>query len=118
MGRIRGAGTTPRQYRIMRAIKTEGVAPCVLAGRFGTTPAAMRSLIKRLRAKGYDLPKAPRSSRAPSTAILVPRALASRLRRDAKRRGLAPRELIAALLAEIIRRGMTADLLDGGRRDE
>lgn len=103
---------TPRQYRIYQAAKKEGAAPVEIAQRFRSTPGAIRSVLKRLRARGYDIPAAPVTSRARTSTMSLPRWLATQLKRDAKRRGMAPRDLAVEIIAEVVRRGAIPDLLD------
>lgn len=105
-------GMTPRQYRIYRAAKKEGVPPVEIAQRLRSTPDAIRSVLKRLRARGYDIPAASTGSRARTTTMSLPRWLATQLKRDAKRRGMAPRDLAVEIISEVIRRGSIPDLLD------
>jgi hypothetical protein len=109
------AKLTSRHYRIIKAAKEPGAVPVDLARRFRMTTPAMRSLLKRLRAKGYDIPTATPQARASgriSTIALAPE-VAVALRGIAKRRGVAPRDLAAQIIAAVLRAGSIAALLDG-----
>lgn len=108
----RKKGMTPRQYRIYRAAKKEGAPPVEIAQRFRSSPDAIRSLLKRLRARGYDIPAAPSTSRARISTMALPRWLATQLKRDAKRRDMAPRDLAVEIVAEVLRRDLLAELID------
>lgn len=109
------AKLTSRHYRIIKAAKEPGAVPVDLARRFRMTTEAMRSLLKRLRAKGYPIPIATTQARASSrlSTIALDPEVAVELRGIAKRRGVAPRDLAAQLISAVIRAGSVAALLDG-----
>lgn len=113
MPRAKGKGLTPRQYRIYRAAKKDRAPPVEIAQRFRSSPDAIRSLLKRLRARGYDIPPASSTARARSSTMALPRWLATQLRGHAKRRGMAPRDLAVEIVSEVLRRDLLSDLLDG-----
>lgn len=108
---------TPRHRRIMKAARA-GLPPVVIAQRFRTTAATISSTLTALRRMGYDIPRYQGDARAPVATVCLARDVASQFRRDAKRRGVAPRDLAASILTAVIQRKLVARLLDGGGRDE
>lgn len=111
------AALSPREKRLLKAVE-RGLPPVAIAERFRTSPAAVSSALARIRRKGVAVPHAPREARGRSNTVSVPWALLALFKREAKRRGTSPRLLAGALLTEIIRGNMIADLLKarGARR--
>jgi DeoR/GlpR family transcriptional regulator of sugar metabolism len=104
---------TARQKRILRNAQS-GTPPVMIAARFGSSPEAIRRELRRLRQAGVEVERFTGNARAPSTVLRLHRSKLTVLRRDAKRRGLSVRELAERIIAQVIKRGLVADLVDGG----
>lgn len=103
---------TARQKRILKAAQA-GHQPVMIAQRFNCTPHAIRVELSRIRATGFEVERFSRQGHAPASTLRLPRAALSALRREAKRRGISPRELAQRIISHTIKRGLVASLLDG-----
>ena len=104
---------TAREKRIVRAAVERGLPPSHIAEQFSTTPAAIHSALKRIRQKGVAIEPFHAAKRVATSTLHIPRRTLAKLRREAKRRGLSPRQLTERIIAQVIKRGLVADLVDG-----
>jgi hypothetical protein len=102
---------TARQKRILKAALA-GKPPVVIASDFRCTPNAIHIELSRIRRAGVEVERFSRRGHAPASTLRLPRAVLSGLRREAKRRGISPRELAQRILSHAMKRGLVATLLD------
>ena len=104
---------TAREKRILRAAVNRGLPPSHIAEQFNTTPGAIRTALSALRQKGVSIEPFHGAKGAATSTLRIPRRTLAKLRREAKRRGLSPRQLTERIVAQVIKRGLVADLIDG-----
>ena len=105
-----------RHQRRLMAAALAGTPPCEIAPRFRMTPAAVRNTLSSLRKKGYPIPCAERTARAPTRVIELARDTVAPLKAIAKRRGMTTRMVAAQVLAEAVRRNLVGEFLDARKR--
>lgn len=105
---------TARQKRIVKAAVEKRLPPAILAEHFRTTRGAMNTALYELRRKGIKIDPFSEARGQPTSTLRMPSRTLAKLRREAKRRGLSPRQLTERILREVLKRGLVADLLDGG----
>ena len=103
---------TARQKRILKAAQA-GKPPVMIASDFRCTPNAIHTELSRIRRAGFEVERFSKQGHAPASTLRLPRAALSGLRREAKRRGISPRELAQRIISHTIKRGLVASLLDG-----
>lgn len=105
---------TAREKRIVRAAVDRRLSPSHIAVQFNTTPGAIKTALSTLRQKGVAIEPFHGAKGAATSTLHIPRCTLAKLRREAKRRGLSPRQLAERIIAQVIKRGLVADLVDGG----
>ena len=108
------ARLTAREKRIIKSAVEHKLPPSEIAERFGTTPGAVYQALHKLRKKGVAVERFHGSKGTPATTVRVSRRTMAQLRREAKRRGMSPRQLTERIITQVIKRGLVADLVDGG----
>ena len=107
---------TARQKRILKAAQT-GTPPVLIAQRFQCSPRTISTELSRIRSAGVEVERFNRQGHAPAATLRLPRRALAALRREAKRRGISPRELAQRIISHAIKRGLVSSLIDGGGND-
>lgn len=106
-----------RRRDAILSLSREGHDPAAIAATLGTSPAAVRSTLSKLRRAGEDVPRA-RAARLDGAGLRIsvslPDALAARLEAEAAARGVSSRDLAAQVIACALRDDMVGAILDDG----
>lgn len=105
--------TRNRRSRMIKAAR-EGHPPVEIARRYVISPNAVSNVFSRARKRGEHVPTFAGNVRGKVTVLFLPRATASMLRKDAKRRGMSPRNLASSILTAVMRNGLLPEILGDG----